>query len=137
VSGEVRSDPEAWRAITRRRWWAAHRKPYNFALIAAGCGAFWSVLLVLWVCENRLGDVEVTIFMMGFQGIVFLVAMAVANVCYNLGPLGERIVRPSDVDRFRTRVYALGLWFSVALPFLVPVLLIAECIFSPEARQPG
>jgi len=55
--------------------------------------------------------------------------IAVANVCYFLGPLSERFVRPADPERYRRICYRLGFWFSVLLPFSIPALLAALAVF--------
>ena len=70
-----------------------------------------------------------------FQGIGYLFMMIVANVCYFLGALSERLPRIRDLNSHRRLAYALGFWFSVALPFTVPLLLAYFAIFHPEAWQ--
>ena len=105
------------------QWWGARRRRYNVALILAGLGAFISYIALAWSFADRLHQVEVTGFTVLFQVIGYGVAMVVANVCYFLGPLSERVVNPSDLNSYRTLAYSLGFWFSVALPFVVPALL--------------
>jgi hypothetical protein len=102
------------------QWWGARRLRYNVALVLAGLGAFILYVALVWSFQERLSQVEVTAFTVAFQAIGYLAAMALANVCYFLGPLCERVVKPADLNSYRTAAYALGLWFSVALPFLVP-----------------
>ncbi len=53
---------------------------------------------------------------------LFAGGMIVANIFYLLGPLSEIVSYPRDPEVFRRRVFALGLWFSVALPLLVPAI---------------
>jgi hypothetical protein len=84
-----------------------------------------------WVVETRCAgapDVEITIFTMAFQGVGYLVAMAVANVFYNLGRWSEVRLQPHDIASFRKWVWGLGLAISVALPFTVPVMVAARCV---------
>ena len=71
-------------------------------------------------------DFEVTLFTTLFQGIGYLFMIAVANVCYRLGPWSERVLRPRDPERFRRICFRLGFWFSVLLPFSIPALLAAS-----------
>jgi len=106
------------------QWWSARRLRYNVALVLAGLGAFILYVVLIWSFEERMNQAEVTAFTVGFQASGYLVAMAVANVCYFLGPLSERVVKPADLNSYRTVVYNLGLWFSVALPFLVPAVIV-------------
>jgi hypothetical protein len=56
-----------------------------------------------------------------FLGTAFLVVMGVANVLFLLGATVEGMADPADRDQYRTRAYRLGLWGSIALPFVFPV----------------
>jgi hypothetical protein len=111
-------------------WWKARRRRYNVALIIAGIAAFlcYAAVVDTWIDAQRpegAGEgegAEITLFTIAFQGVGYLIAMAMANVCYNLGPLSERIFQPADIERWRRTTYALGFGFSVALPFAIPVL---------------
>jgi hypothetical protein len=47
--------------------------------------------------------------------------MGLANVCYSLGAIVEVVLRPRDPDAFRRRAFVLGVAFSVALPWVVPL----------------
>jgi hypothetical protein len=104
-------------------WWASRRGRYNRGLALAGIGAFLCYALVLATrCANDPA-VELTLFTTLFQGLGYLCAMGLANLCYNLGPWSEAVLRPTDVGRYRERAYALGFWGSVALPFGIPALV--------------
>jgi hypothetical protein len=119
-------DASAWAA---ENWWAARRLRYNIGLIVAGLLAFLCYGAVVDWCINikAPGEFEITIFTTFFQGVGYLFMMAVANVCYFLGPLSERIVRPKNIATYRKTAFWLGFWFSVLLPFLVPALLAYSC----------
>ena len=117
------------------RWWEARRLRYNIALVMAGILAFLAYLIVLFIFSDRIPDAEITLFTILFQGIGYLFFMLVANVFYFLGALSERLPRIRDLESHRRFAYALGFWFSVALPFIVPVLLAYFAIFHPEAWQ--
>ena len=56
------------------------------------------------------------------------VVMGLANVCYLLGPGLESSVRPADVDRYRKTAFAMGLWGSLAVPALFPLVQLAMLI---------
>lgn len=114
--------------LSTREWWGARRGRYNRALLGAGVVAFVAYLAALAMrCADSPG-VEVTVFTTAFQGVVYLLAMGVANVCYLLGPGVERLVPTSSRARYRRWAFAAGLGFSVALPFLVPLtILLAGC----------
>ncbi len=63
--------------------------------------------------------------------------MGIANLCYFLGPLSERIIHARDPAHFRQVVYRLGFWFSVLLPFSVPLLLSYFALFHPDQFRHG
>ena len=111
-------------------WWEKRRKLYNGALVVAGLGAFacYAAVLDHFSCEGpdcrgSAEDTEITLFTIAFQGAGYLFAMGVANVMFGLGAFSERIVLPKNVERWRRSCFLLGLSFSVALPFAVPVLV--------------
>jgi hypothetical protein len=103
-------------------WWRQRRWPYNRALIIAGIVAFGCYAAAFEVRCRGVAEAEITLFTTAFQGVGYLVAMAVANLCFNLGPWSERLLKPARPERYRKVAYGLGLWFSVLLPFSIPVL---------------
>jgi len=50
----------------------------------------------------------ITLFTTLFQGAGYLVMIGIANVWYFLGLLSERVVRPSNPERYRLICYRLG-----------------------------
>jgi hypothetical protein len=73
------------------------------------------------------GDFEITIFTTAFQAVGYLLMMAIANVCYFLGPFSERMIRPTNVAVYRNITFRLGFWVSVLLPFTIPITLAIDC----------
>jgi hypothetical protein len=104
-------------------WWAARRLRYNIGLIISGILAFIAYIAVGSMTPARNPDFEVTPFTMFFQGVGYLFMIGIANICYYLGPVSERIIRPSDPQRYRVICFRLGFWFSVLLPFGIPALV--------------
>lgn len=117
----------------RGLWWSTRRFRYNVALLIAGPLAFVAYAAVGEWCIRRNADIdfEITIFTIFFQAIGYFIMMGIANLLYYLGPLSERTIMPKRVARFRRTVFSLGFWFSVLLPFVVPMLLFLECKRSP------
>ena len=108
---------EAW------TWWGARRRRYTVSLLTAGAVAF---LLCAAAVEFRCSadpDAEITIFTTLFQGFAFLIAVGIANLFYNLGPALETRIGTRDRETYRRRAFRGGLWFSAALPFLIPALV--------------
>lgn len=119
-------DPSSW---ATEKWWASRRLRYNVALVIAGFLAFVCYAMVVDWCIRieTSGDFEITLFTTAFQAVGYLFMMAVANVCYYLGPLLERIIRPTNVAVYRKTAFRLGFWFSVLLPFAIPTTLAMSC----------
>ncbi len=111
-------------------WWEARRLRYNVGLVVAGFLAFVAYsVLGSWLLSDD-PDFEITIFTIAFQGIAYLFMMVVANLCFLLGPFSERFVRPLDLPRYRHTCFRLGFWFSVLLPFSVPVLVVVSALLG-------
>jgi hypothetical protein len=130
------------RHILRRQssaeWWERRRLRYNIGLIFAGLLAFACyVAVVEWgVSIGAIqGGGEITLFTTIFQGIGYLFMMLVANAFYGLGPYGERKMKPADIDQYRRIAFRLGFWFSMLLPFSIPVLLVCLCLIRPTWWQ--
>jgi hypothetical protein len=100
-------------------WWQERRLGYNTALAAAGIAAYLLAVGLhyafgdpVWaVWQDALG---LTLFL----GTAYLVVIGIANICYLIGPFGEAWLKPADVAGFRRTAYRMGLWGSVALPFI-------------------
>ncbi|MDZ4364296.1 hypothetical protein [Brevundimonas sp.] len=109
------------------KWWESRRLRYNLGLAVAGWVAWGMTELTLRFLTPGMptiqGTVEVSwVSRMLHQGVAYLIFMAVANLFYLAGPVAEKLMQPADIDGFRRRMFGLGFWFSVALPFIVPVL---------------
>lgn len=116
-------------------WWASRRLHYNIGLVVAGIIAFVCYVVVCLTLLSRVlrpSEIKVTPFTTLFQGVGYLFMMGVANVCYFLGPVSECLFRPRNFERYRQICYGLGYWFSVLLPFSIPVLLIVLVLFFPD-----
>lgn len=105
------------------RWWEARRLRYNIGLAVAGALA-WVLFAIEMALLTEWFSISVSLTLA--QGLAWLVAMGAANLLYLLGPVSERVFRPDDADAYRRRIYGLGFWFSMAVPFAFPaVTLIA------------
>lgn len=110
-------DGESW------RWWESRRLRYNIGLAVAGVLA-WALFAIETSLLTDWFSISVSVTLA--QGLAWLVAMGIANLACFLGPISEGIVKPGDPDAYRRRIYGLGFWFSMAVPFLFPaVTLIA------------
>ncbi|PYX10806.1 MAG: hypothetical protein DMG88_01350 [Acidobacteria bacterium] len=116
-------------AYASENWWSGQRLGYNIGLVIAGPLAFVCYAAVGEWCIQRHStvDFEITIFTIFFQAVGYLLMMGVANVLYYLGPFSEKIIKPSRIANFRKMAFRLGFWFSVLLPFIVPISLFLRC----------
>jgi hypothetical protein len=111
----------------RRTFWSTRRRRYNIALVASclvASVAFFAVLVAWEVWPPPPGEfAHVDFEMLSLIGgpIVCAVGLALANVCYSLGATVEMLLRPHNPEAFRRRAFSLGLAFSVALPWIVPL----------------
>jgi hypothetical protein len=110
-------------------WWQAGRLRYNLAFAAGGWVAYGIAVGLNYafghpVWRDWRGGLGMTIFL----GTVYLVVMGLANVCYLLGPAVEGWVKPADIERYRRNAYAMGLWGSLAVPAVFPLVQLAVLI---------
>lgn len=118
------------------QWWSSHRPKYNRGLLFAGFLAFVAYIIIGSTLLQHDTEFEVTIFTTIFQVIAYLVMVAIANAFYSLGLASERVVRPKNPDQYRKACYRLGFWFSVLLPFSIPILLLITALISRNHAQP-
>jgi hypothetical protein len=111
MEGEVDAKSE------RRAWWSTRRVRYNVTLLFAAPISLVSMLAVWGLFKDWLPCFEITAVSIVLGGILFLPGLAVANVCYFLGPLGERLLRPRNPALFRRGAFAAGMALSLSLIF--------------------
>ena len=124
---------ESEQHVPTSEWWARRRLRYNVSLACAGIIAFVCYAAVVFAFEDVIPDADINALTIMFQGCGYLLVMGLANICFYVGPMSERICRPKRVERFRTVTYRLGYWFSMLLPFTVPALLLYFVLFEPDA----
>ncbi len=113
---------------TTWRWWLSRLPFYNMGLIVAGATAWtlgmtlaWTLSKPLLTAEDELP--EFTILTVIFYAVGSWIFLAGANLCYLLGPVGERVVRPGGVARYRKFAWRSGFVFSILVPFAWPALI--------------
>ena len=110
-------------------WWAQRRWVYNRGLVIGGIVAVLCYGVLLETVAPHDSENEIT----AFHGLGYLIMIGVANLCYGLGPLSEKLFDPIDRETYRRMCFQLGFWFSVLLPFCVPVLFVASRLAFPNA----
>jgi hypothetical protein len=117
--------------VDRRTWWATQRKCYNITLTIAAPLSLVASLIVWGVFEKRLPCLEITA-VHGFLALpLFMIGLVLANICYFFGPLSERIIRPRNVNNFRSWVYGAGAVFSVVIVFSPAILNLISALLGP------
>lgn len=110
---------------TSKDWWANRRKKYNKGLVLAGITAFICyAILGSYLIAPYDNEFEITLFTIFFQGVGYLIMMAIANLFYNLGYWADKNFNKDNSEKFRQRLFSFGFWLSCGLPFLIPVLTI-------------
>ena len=120
--------------VSAREWWSRRRLRYNIGLVVAGLLAFACYVAVVFrgISLGAIPDPgAINLLTTIAQGAGYLVMMVIANLCYSIGPLSERIVKPTDAARYPRIAFRLGFWFSVLLPFSIPALLAGLCLTRP------
>jgi hypothetical protein len=118
-------------ATERRAWWSARRRRYNLTLFVAALISAAMGLTVAGLFEERLPCLEITGVIVIFQALLFLIGVGLANICYFLGPLSERLIRPRNVPAFRRSAYCSGVAFSLLLIFAPPLLISYSAFIGP------
>jgi hypothetical protein len=112
-------------------WWQERRLGYNIALATAGMAAYLLSVGLHYVFGDPVWAVwQDALGFTLFLGTAYLVLMGVANICYLIGPFGEAWLKPADVEGFRRTAYRMGLWGSVALPFVWTLFQLSFLIGS-------
>jgi len=110
-------------------WWRSHRIPYNIGFIGSTLVAMCTQVIVSFVCPAE--DAEITLVTIIFGIPTFLLGYGIiiicANLCYTLGLRVEQISRPTNPARYRRWAFASGLFFSIALPFGLPLVTVLTC----------
>lgn len=116
---------------TASAWWTAQRWRYNAILLVGAFVSFLCLLGVGWAFEARLSCLEITAFSVAVGGVFFILGLGLANICYYIGPLLERLLQPKQVLRFRRAAFALGTAFSLSLIFLPVIANIFSAAVGP------
>src|ERR1035438_4076478 len=111
-------------------WWAKKRLKYNLGLVVSDIIAFIAYATILSIkSSNDVNNMdtdkyEITLFTSLFQGIGYLMMIGIANLFYFLGPLFDKVFNKKGTEKFRNRLFNIGFYFSCALPFTIPILVL-------------
>ncbi len=120
--------------VVAAEWWGRRRLKYNMGLIVAGVLAFVCYVVVFELkIVPKDSKTEITLFTTAFQGLGYLVMVGIANACYSLGSLVERLVRPTNPLRFRKISYTLHPRSMVFVEAMPGPLLFRLMSGAPEA----
>lgn len=106
-------------------WWEGRRLRYNIGLIVAGWLGFGiQAVTMSWLQWTASVDGNLVTLAL-FQGLIYLLYIAAANVLYLLGAVVEGVIRPDPADAYRHGAWRLGFWAAVGLPVLVAIVITA------------
>jgi sterol desaturase/sphingolipid hydroxylase (fatty acid hydroxylase superfamily) len=113
--------------LTKKDWWESNRKKYKKGLVVSGITAFLAYA-ILGSCLIAPYDheFEITLFTISFQGVGYWIMMQIANLFYDLGYYIDNRFSTEGNLVFSQRLFNLGFWVSVALPFLIPIMIILQ-----------
>ena len=97
-------------------WWEARRLGYNAGLFAAGWAGFGLQAGALALWADAMPDL-VSIAL--WQGLIYLLYMAAANVAFLLGPTMEAVLSPRPIESYRAQALRLGSILAMGLPLIV------------------
>lgn len=108
------TEPQPW------AWWEARRLRYNLGLVVAGALGFVieATALVLWASAAPNW-----VWLILFQGLIYLLYMLGANLLYLLGAAVEGLLRPSPAATYRNAAFALGCAAAWGVPVLASLFL--------------
>ena len=113
--------------LSSKQWWEKRRTRFNVGLIVAG---FFSFVLYVILGATLImpydEEFEITLFTTVFQGFGYLFMMLIANMFYNLGYYVDKNYNKTNSITFRKRLFNCGFWFSFALPFIIPFLIVIQ-----------
>lgn len=108
-----------------KEWWSKRRLKYNIGLIIAGIIAFiLYVILGVNLIMPYDQDFDITLFTTIFQGIGYFILLLIANLFYNLGYYIDKKFNRNNSQKYRNRLFKLGFYFSISLPFLIPLMIV-------------
>ena len=116
----------------RKAWWSAGRLRYNITLFIAAPISAVILIAVWWFFEERFPCLEMTGVAIILWAVLFLAGVGFANICYFLGPLSERLIRPRSALGFRRRAYGVGVAFSLLLIFSPPILSLSFAFLGSQ-----
>jgi hypothetical protein len=113
------------------KWWKDRRFKYNRGLIIAGILAFmlYAILGSLLIAPHD-NDFEISLFTIFIQGIGYLIMIGIANILYGLGSIVDRSYNNSNAEQFRIKLFKVGFWGSICLPFIIPLLIILKFLLE-------
>lgn len=113
------------------RPWSRSRGILNVTLVAALIAAVGATSLVGGSCRTD-GDVEVTLFTLGFQAIALLFVFGTANFALSFAKWAERFVPSATIDRYRRFAFVMLIGAAATLPFALPLFLsLGPCAPRP------
>ena len=109
-------------------WWHSNRPIYKRKVSISFALAYILFISIGFLFQEKLPQFEFTFFTLFFQLIGIFLALTIAQLLYYFGFFAEKILSPKDPLVFRNKLFKIGLYFSCALPFCIPLLLLSTIL---------
>jgi len=121
----TRVDKSELESLTSRKdWWREHKVKHTKGLVISGITSFICFAIIICFFIVPFAGFIATLTTIFFLSIIYFIAMFIFNLLYKLGHLADYLFNKSNNEKIRIILFNLIYWFSVALPFLIPVIPI-------------
>lgn len=102
-----------------KKWWESRRLKYNIGIIISAISEAILSVIIATIAKN---DWEPFGFIFWIAGFSLMIGLA--NIFYNLGYLMDIKYNKNNSENFRQRLFNLGFWGSVSIPYVFPLIII-------------
>jgi hypothetical protein len=126
--------------ITTSKWWKSKRFDFNINLVVSGSIAFMFNALAMWLPNSYIehGWIQLTLSTTMFLIIGFFISLGIANIAFTLGPFLEKIIKPKDIDRYRSftyKIYDSSTQIPLIIAMIIFIFPVSLEIFSFISHQ--
>ena len=111
------------------KWWLTRLRMYNLKLIYFGLLAvIIHNILINIIIAPYVSSSKTTLRSVILLIIMYILILVFENVFYFIGSLSEKIIKPSNIDKYRIRLFKIGSWVSWIILFLpsLSILIFPE-----------